>query len=237
MRLSSTQSLVTGAGSGMGLAVARRLAGAGSAVHSFDVRPSAEPIDGVTPHTVDIRSAADIARGMDAIQGKLHVLFNNAGILVRGGLFDVSQDQLRDMIDINVIGSWQMLKTALEGDKLEDGATVVQMCSVVGGPAGKKIASPKNKAYGLTKTLVHELILALREERPDLRIKGVYPGAVKTPMTMAGFPSEQAYDEQAIANWGVVSTADELGDRIMQLIESDASELYWDAEHRKYVLR
>lgn len=92
------------------------------------------------------------------------------------------------------------------------------------------------RPYSLSKQLVHELIGALRADRPDLRVKAVYPGAVMTPMTMAGFSSEEEYDRQARANWGVVSTADDVADRIMELLGSDADNLFWDADRKEYVL-
>jgi NADP-dependent 3-hydroxy acid dehydrogenase YdfG len=97
------------------------------------------------------------------------------------------------------------------------------------------MSAPKVRPYSLSKQLVHEMICALRADRPDLRVKAVYPGAVKTPMTMAGFTSEAEYDRQALANWGVVSTADDVADRILLLLESDADNLLWDPERKEYV--
>lgn len=219
----------------MGLAVAERLMREGSAVHSFDIQQPLKQV-GITPHVVDIRDAEQVSRGMSEVTGKLHLLFNNAGVLVRGGLFDTSHDQFRKMLEVNALGSWLTLKTALDQEKLAEGATVIQMCSTVGGPTGRRMNAPKVRPYSLSKQLVHEFIGALRADRPDLRIKAVYPGAVKTPMTMAGFASEEEYDRQALANWGVVSTADEVAERIMTLIESDAANLFWDADRKEYVL-
>ncbi|MBI1812961.1 hypothetical protein HY285_00835 [Candidatus Peregrinibacteria bacterium] len=66
-------------------------------------------------------------------------------------------------------------------------------------------------------------------------MKAVYPGEIKTPMTMAGFASEEEYDRQALANWGVVSTADDVADRIMLLLGSDADNLVWHPERKEYV--
>lgn len=234
MKLEGTQSLITGASSGMGLAVAERFIQRGSTVHSFDAQEPLKKIDGITSHSVDVRDPEQVARGMGEVSGKLQVLFNNAGVLTRGGLFDVSHDQFRKMLEVNALGSWLTLKTALDQDKLVEGATIIQMCSTVGGPPGRRMSAPKVRPYSLSKGLVHEMIGALRADRPDLRVKAVYPGAVKTPMTMAGFASEEEYDRQALANWGVVSTADDVADRIMLLLESDADNLVWDPERKEY---
>lgn len=236
MQLQGTQSLITGASSGMGLAVAQHLASKGSNVHSFDVQQPLKQVEGVTPHVVDIRDAEQVSRGMSEVGGKLHLLFNNAGVLVRGSLFGVSYEQFLTMLEVNALGSWLTLKTALEQDKLVEGATVIQMCSTVGGPTGRRMSAPKVRPYSLSKQLVHEFIGALRADRPDLHVKAVYPGAVKTPMTMAGFATEEEYDQQALANWGVISTADDVADRIMTLLESDATNLFWDAERKEYVM-
>lgn len=235
MKLEHTQSLITGASSGMGLAVAERFAQKGSIVHSFDAQAPLKEIEGITSHVVDVQDPEQVARGIGEVTGKLHVLFNNAGVLVRGGLFDVSHEQFRKMLEVNALGSWLTLKTALEQDKLVEGATIIQMCSTVGGPPGRRMSAPKVRPYSLSKGLVHEMIGALRDDRPDLRVKAVYPGAVKTPMTMAGFASEAEYDKQALANWGVVSTADDIADKILQLLESDADNLVWDPTRREYV--
>ncbi|TSC79130.1 MAG: hypothetical protein G01um101425_767 [Candidatus Peregrinibacteria bacterium Gr01-1014_25] len=235
MKLEGTQSLITGASSGMGLAVAERFVQKGSKVHSFDAQVPLKEIDGITSHSVDVRDPEQVARGMSDVTGKLNVLFNNAGVLARGGLFDVSHDQFRKMLEVNALGSWLTLKTALDQDKLVEGATIIQMCSTVGGPPGQRMSAPKVRPYSLSKGLVHEMIGALRADRPDLRVKAIYPGAVKTPMTMAGFASEEEYDKQALANWGVVSTADDVADRIMLLLESEADNLVWDPARKEYV--
>lgn len=236
MKLEGTHSLITGASSGIGLAVAERFVQKGSNVHSFDAQDPLKKIDGITSHSIDIRDPAQVTRGMGEVPGKLHVLFNNAGVLARGGLFDVSHEQFRKMLEVNALGSWFTLKTALDQDKLAEGATIIQMCSTVGGPPGRRMSAPKVRPYSLSKQLVHEMIGALRADRPDLHVKAVYPGAVKTPMTMAGFASEEEYNRQALAIWGVVSTADDVADRIMLLLESDADNLVWDPTRKEYVL-
>ncbi|HCI04050.1 MAG: SDR family oxidoreductase [Candidatus Peribacteraceae bacterium] len=229
MQFENAQSLVTGASSGMGLAFAKRLAAQGSTIHSFDVQEPLESVDGLIHHPVNLCSEAELTKAMDAVPDKLNILFNNAGVLVRGGLFETDVEQFRTMLGVNVIGSWLTLKTALEQSKLADDATVIQMCSTVGlNPA------PKLRTYSLTKQLLHAMIQALRDDYPDLNVKGVYPGAVKTPMTMKGFRSEDEYDKQAIANWGVVSTAEELADKIMELIDSESNDLVWNSTNREY---
>lgn len=235
MKLRGTESLITGASSGIGLAVAELLVKTGTKVHSFDIQEPEKRIEGVTPHLLDVRDGEQLSRGMEVIAGKLSVLFNNAGVLFRGGLFEVSLDQFRKMLEVHVLGAWLTLKTALEQDKLAKGAIIIQMCSTLGGPPGRRTSALTHRAYSLSKQLVHELIGAVRAERPDLRVKAVYPGAVKTPMTMAGFGSEEEYDRQAAATWGVVSTADDVAENIIQLLESDADNLVWDPSRREYV--
>lgn len=121
MKLEGTQSLITGASSGIGLVVAQRLIQKGNNVHSFDVQPPLKQIDGLASHSVDIRDPQQVSRGMTEIGGKLHILFNNAGVLVRGGLFDISHEQFRKMLDVNALGSWLTVKTTLDQDKLVDG--------------------------------------------------------------------------------------------------------------------
>ena len=126
-----------------------------------------------------------------------------------------------------------MLIAALESEKLSTDATILQMCSTVGlNPA------PQLPGYSETKRAVHDgIIRLLRQVRPDLHIKGIYPGAVKTPMTMAGYASETAYDEQALRVWGVVNSPEEIAEKIMQLVDSDAKDLIWNAGAKEYVFQ
>lgn len=245
MNTPDTHSIVTGASSGMGFNVAKRLVerdGKGT-VHSFDVQHPLHVLDGMVDHLVDIRETPKVVREMQSIKHQIHLLFNNAGVLVRGGLLGVSYEELHKMMTVNALGSWNMIKIALEKDKMAQGATILQMCSTVGGPEGHRMNRPKVGAYAQSKILVHEMGHALKTDlyniRPDLRFKMIYPGAVETPMTTGGVSSEEdlkAYREQAVANWGVLSTAEEMGERIMALVESNAEVLYWDERKQEYVM-
>ncbi len=232
MNLEGARALITGAGSGIGYSVARKLVDSGCATYSFDVQVPSEQRPGISSLEVDVTNPQQVAWGMAQIPGKLDVLFNNAGVLVRGGLFEITYDQFHQMVEVNALGSWLVLKTALEQEKLTSGATVIQMCSIVGGPDDRRIPAAKLRPYSLSKILVQGLIEAVQTDFPNLQFKAVYPGAVKTPMTMQGFASEQEYDEQALANWGHISTADEVAGEIILLLTTNAKRLVWDSNNK-----
>lgn len=235
MKLEGTHSLVTGGSSGIGLATAKKLAAAGSSVSSFDIQSPLEHANGVTHYQVNLRYASDIERGMRLVPRKIDLLFNNVGKFVRGGLLEVSPDAMDQMIAVNVRAQMEMMKVARTQEKLAEHPLILQMCSTVGAPPPWRKHAPKVGAYAYTKLCVHEWIQQLRITHPEYRVKGIYPGAVKTPMTLAGFASEAEYEAQARANWGVFHTADEIAEKIMELIESGAADLFWDPGKKEYV--
>ncbi|TSC58874.1 MAG: short-chain dehydrogenase [Candidatus Peregrinibacteria bacterium Greene0416_19] len=232
------QALVTGAGSGIGEAVTLRLIERGSHVYSFDIIPRRRRVEGLENHLVDVSDPQQIVDGLKLIRGKLNLVFSNAGVLARGRLFDVVPAAFERMVSVNMLGSWNLMKELMEQRKLEQNATVIQMCSTVGQHPADALGP-----YSLSKQMVHAYIQMLRREvsvnprLQGLRILGLYLHAVKTPMTMAAFSTEQEYDAQALRHWGTVSTPADIADWTMRLIDSHKQDLAWDPERREYMLR
>ncbi|MDO8649594.1 MAG: SDR family oxidoreductase [Candidatus Peregrinibacteria bacterium] len=225
------RALVTGGSSGIGLALTKKLTSRKGneqmEVHSFDVQKPRQRVRGLIAHTpVDVSKEDQVAEAMQSIQGQLHYLFVNAGILSRKGLFEIPPEEFQRMINVNFFGSWLTLKTALDQNMLAPDAKVVQTCSIVGieDDLGMALAP-----YKLSKQGVHAYGKAVHAVLPDVDFKVIYPGSVDTPMVNEGFASRRQWLKQAKEKWGYVSSPEEVADAMLNLAESDARRAIWNS--------
>ena len=182
--------VVTGAGSGVGRAVAAKLSAAGWAVavlgrREAALRETAAGLAHVTVHPCDVADAAAVDRaftGVRAAHGAdVSLLVNAAGTNVPGRAFDrLSGDDYRRIIETNLNGSYYCVAAVLPGMRAAGGGTIVNVISDAGlwanafsGPA--YIASKFGQA-GLTAAINAE------ERRHGIRACGVYPGEIDTPI-------------------------------------------------------
>ena len=194
MDLQSGQTaLVTGAGSGIGRALALAFRQAGLHVVGTDVNaPALESLaaaalaDGGTARfsttVLDVRDAAAVealAASLDA-DGGIDVLCNNAGVLVPRPLWEHSDAEWRWLFDVNVHGVMNGIR-AFVPRMLAQGraAHIVNTCSM-----GGLLASPMLGAYGATKFAVRALTESLHYDlqlrQAAIGISLLAPGAVKT---------------------------------------------------------
>jgi 3-oxoacyl-[acyl-carrier protein] reductase len=172
-RLEGRSALVTGAGGGIGRAVALRLAREGAAVLATDIEADAAEETaalirgegGVAESAVvDVvnRSHADAAaaRAAGLAGGTLHILVNNAGI-IRPAMFPkLSEDDFRRVLDVHVVGAYTMSQAALP--LLPDDGTgriinVTSAAGLVGTIGQANYGAAKAAVVGLTKSLAKEL--------------------------------------------------------------------------------
>lgn len=187
---STSAALVTGSTSGIGAAVARRLAGEGmrvvvNSVSSVDAGEAlAAEIDG---HYVraDVSVDGEGARLVDetvARFGRLDVLVNNAGTTVRiphADLAAASPDVFRCLYDVNVVGAWQVTVAAMPHLRASGNGCVVNVTSLAGiRPTGSSIP------YAVSKAAFNHLTLLLANTvGPEVRVNAVAPGLIDTPWT------------------------------------------------------
>ncbi|CAD5110260.1 3-hydroxyacyl-CoA dehydrogenase [Zestomonas carbonaria] len=205
MRIEDRVFLVTGGGSGLGLAAARELVGQGGKVLIADVNAeagaarAAELGDRARFVTTDITREDDGRRAVEtAVEafGGLHGLVNCAGVApaekVLGRNGPHALDSFRRAIDINLVGSFNMLRLAVEamarGEPNEEGerGVIVNTASVAAfdGQIGQAAYSAsKAGVVGMTLPIARELA------RSGIRVMCIAPGIFETPM-MAGMPQE-----------------------------------------------
>jgi NAD(P)-dependent dehydrogenase (short-subunit alcohol dehydrogenase family) len=226
---------VTGAASGIGLAIARALAKKGAIVSLSDVnaenlKKAVDSLEGgKAKHmtaVVDVRKSADVDKWIaDTVSkhGQLDGAANIAGIGPRTkAIRDITDEDWSLVNEINVQGMFHSLRAELKN--MKNGGAIVNACSVAGlggnGGSAEYIAS-KHGCVGMTKC-------AAREERASqIRINGIAPGAIDTPLlrameTKLGFKDGNRFPltQPVIQRFG---TAEEMANVAVFLLSDEAS--------------
>jgi NADP-dependent 3-hydroxy acid dehydrogenase YdfG len=180
---------ITGAGSGMGRALALELASRGCAVAIADIGTAAleetrsmlhNTQVAVSSHIVDVadraameRFAADVVR----IHGKVNLVFNNAGVSVTNTVEKLSYEDFEWLMNINFWGVVHGTKAFLPHLRQVDEAHIINTSSIFG-----VVAFASQGAYNASKFAVRGFTEALRQELADTHIgvSCVQPGGVKT---------------------------------------------------------
>jgi meso-butanediol dehydrogenase/(S,S)-butanediol dehydrogenase/diacetyl reductase len=198
-RFEGKTALVTGAGSGIGRAVTLRLAEEGASVYLADISEAgmAETAAQLPANCTyqqflldvgDASACREVIAQVAAIAGQLDVLCNIAGIALCQNFTDISDDDWRRVIDINLNGVFYLCQAAMP-HLLESGGNIVNMSSSAG-----RTGQAYNSAYCATKAAVLMLSKALAVEYAGrgVRVNAVCPGAVSTPLVHGFTPPEDA---------------------------------------------
>jgi len=175
--LTGLSAVVTGGGSGIGLAAARLLAARGARVAVLDLAPGEEFLGLHADVTDDasVRSAVDSA--VDRLGG-IDILVNNAGIGAMGTVADNTDEQWHRVFDVNVVGIVRVSRAALPYLRASAHAAIVNTCSIAA-TAGL----PQRALYSATKGAVLSLTLAMAADHihDGIRVNCVNPGTADTP--------------------------------------------------------
>jgi 2-keto-3-deoxy-L-fuconate dehydrogenase len=172
--------IVTGGGSGIGLATAQELLERGGRVAVLDLDPSGAPA-GADPVQCDVAEDASVVAAVGEatdLLGSLDIVVNNAGIGAQGTVADNSDDEWRRLFEVNVLGVMRVSRAALPMLRMSAVASVVNTSSVVA-TAGL----PQRALYSATKGAVLSLTLAMAADhvREGIRVNCVTPGTADTP--------------------------------------------------------
>ncbi|MFG3440294.1 SDR family NAD(P)-dependent oxidoreductase [Nonomuraea sp. NPDC047897] len=174
----SLTAIVTGGGSGIGLATATLLAERGMRVACLDLNPPGEPFVGIKMDvTDDAQVRAAVAEAADRLGG-IDVLVNNAGIGAQGTVEDNPDGEWQRVFDVNVLGMVRVARAALPYLRRSGHASIVNVCSIAA-TAGL----PRRALYSATKGAVLSLTLAMAADhvREGIRVNCVNPGTADTP--------------------------------------------------------
>src|SRR6266581_4997693 len=232
MRFENQVAVVTGAGRGIGQAIAVRLASEGSRVACIsrteaNARKTANEINATQPdaakaYAVDVADHAAVQKiGAQILEdfGKIDILVNNAGVTRDALSMRMAVEDWDAVINTNLRGAFSFTHSILRSMTKQRSGRIINITSVIGliGNAGQtNYAASKAGLIGLTKSLAREL--ASR----DITVNAVAPGFVTTDMT-AGLSHEIKNTIQSKIPLGRTGTPEDIASAVAFLASAEAN--------------
>jgi 3-oxoacyl-[acyl-carrier protein] reductase len=228
LKLGGKIALVTGAGGGIGAAIASTLVNHGCSVYVADSDAAAankvatELGERGYPLTLDVGNAADAAAAVEQIvreRGRIDIAVNNAGILKTGSILDASIADWDQVCRVNLSGVYYCCKAVLASMVKQRYGKIVNIASV---SAMKGGGSFGNVLYGTTKAGVVALTKGLgRELAPfGINVNAIAPGVVETNMTGSLLTPERRKAVLGAIPLGRFASTDDIA-QVVALLASD----------------
>jgi NAD(P)-dependent dehydrogenase (short-subunit alcohol dehydrogenase family) len=206
------RAIITGGQSGLGAACAQRLRADGIEVITFDVSPAAD-------YRVDVTDAASIAAAVAEV-GDVDILINSAGIVgPNKPLVDTEPGEWERTFDVNVHGTFRMIRAVAPGMADRGWGRVVNIASMAG-----KDGNPNLSAYSASKAAVIGLTKSLGKElaRTGVLVNAIAPAVIDTPMNATTSPEVLAHITSLIP-MGRVGRAEEVAALVAWLTSDECS--------------
>jgi 3-hydroxybutyrate dehydrogenase len=220
-RLDGRSALVTGAASGIGLAIAHGLTAAGARVTVVDREgerlAAAAEIEGATSIAADLAKRDDVARVI-ATAGPIDILVNNAGLQHVRPVEEFPEDRWDELLAVMLTAPFLLAQGALPGMYERGWGRVINIASVhglVASPFKSAYVSAKHGLIGLTKTIALEAAARC----PDVTAHAICPSYVRTPL-VEGQVADQAR-VHGLAATAVVSDVLLAANAVKRLIEPE----------------
>ena len=211
--------LVTGAASGIGAAVARRLSSSGAQVAALDL----QPVDGYFSVQADISRSSEVNAAVARVEqelGRLDVLVNSAGIPGRSlRTVDVDDDEWQRVLGINASGSFYLSRAVLPGMVERGYGRIVLLASIAG-----KEGNPMAAAYSASKAAVIALAKAIGKDvaGTGVLVNAIAPAVIQTPI-LEGISEEHVEYMLQRVPLGRMGTADEVANLVAFLASEELS--------------
>lgn len=229
---------VTGAGSGIGKAIAERFAGQGARVAVLDVDEAAARAtamamggeDRALAVRCDVSSASDVADAFAAIDsrfGRLDILVNNAGVAHVGNVERTTEEDFDRLYRVNVKGVFLCARAGVARMLAQGGGVILNMASIA-----SFVGIPDRFAYGMTKGAVYTMTLSLATDymKKNIRCNCIAPARVHTPFVdgyvRANYPGREAEVLKTLAEYqpiGRMGTPEEVATLALYLCSDEAS--------------
>jgi len=235
MTLHDRTAVITGAGNGIGRAIAKSLARRGCHLALADISEpalaeTAQLLDGarirVSCHRLDVADHAAVAALPQAVvseHGRVDLLFNNAGVALSGTFDQISETDFDWLFDINFGAVVRLTRAFLPHLRASDDARIVNMSSLFG-----LISPPGQAAYSASKFAVRGFSNALSFELAgsSVGVSVVHPGGVATKI------AENARRHSGTTNAEVTEQL-ELARRVLTMPPAKAGEIIVSAVERR----
>lgn len=196
--------IITGGASGIGRAIAERIAYEGGTVALFDITP--EPLDQVvseftgkgyraSAYTVDISSEEMVRQSIEKVEadyGKIDIMINSAGIVgpTNTKITEYDTEAFDQIYAVNLKGTFLMTKYAVKAMEKNHYGRILLIASI-----GGKEGNPGMVGYATTKSGVMGLVKAVGKEyaQAGITVNGLAPAVIKTAMNADTSPETLAY--------------------------------------------
>ncbi|MFT5407237.1 MAG: NAD(P)-dependent dehydrogenase (short-subunit alcohol dehydrogenase family) [Verrucomicrobiales bacterium] len=206
-RLEGKHTVITGAGSGIGQAIAERFASEGAIVEILERDATAAEAtrariseEGGTAHvvTTDVADQASVNAALeDAAEkrGAIDVLVNNAGIAHVGNLQNTSEEDLDRIYSVNVKGVYHCMHAVIEGMVARQQGVILNMASIA-----STLGIQDRFAYSMSKGAVLTMTLSVARDYVDqgIRCNCICPGRVHTPFVDGFIKKNYPGEEEAV---------------------------------------
>lgn len=240
--------VITGASSGIGAALARRLGRKGIRLVLAARRPDALRAvaeEAGDAHTVvaDVTRRADVDRLRDSALstfGRVDIWLNNAGRGINASVLDLTDEQFDEMMAVNVKSALYGMQTIVPHFKERGRGHLINVSSFLSRVPIATYRSAYNAAKAALNALTANLRMDLRREFPQIQVSLVMPGMVTTEFArnaLGGTPAVTWASRPGSASGPQIQTADDVAAAIEALIEAPREELYTQAGQPETVVR
>ena len=239
MRLRDKVALITGAGSGIGRAVAIRFADEGAAVAAVDVdaasvRVTADAISAAGGRgfslTTDVTDAMDVLEAVEcAVQTfeRLDVVVNSAGITPRDPSLEGAPPETAwaRVIEVNLTGTYNVCRYAVPTMEMGGGGSIINLASVMGLVGYPAVFGSGFNPYPVSKGGVVQFTrtLAVDSARKNVRVNCLCPGFIRTNLTKGLTDDPEMLEKlEGLHPMGRLGTADEVANAALYLASDES---------------